>query len=69
MTSAGPRSPTGESPEAAAVRTSAAQSAAVEAVYLSMLARMEALAPSVSRDMAQVAKLSSALAELQSQTQ
>jgi len=51
------------------VRASATQSAAVEAVYLSMLARMEALAPAVSRDMAQVAKLSDAVAELQNQIQ
>ncbi len=59
----------GESPEAAAVRASATQSAAVEAVYLSMLARMEALAPAVSRDMAHVAKLSDAVVELQNQVQ
>ncbi len=71
---AGSRSPLGpradrDSPEAAAVRVSAAQAAAVEAVYQSMLARLEALTPAVSRDLAAVAKLSDAVAELQDQIQ
>ena len=71
---AGGRSPLGphtdgDSPEAIAVRASVAQSAAVEAVYLSMLARMEALAPAVSRDIAAVTQLSDAVAGLQNQIQ
>ena len=49
------------------MRTSAAQAAAIEAVYQSILAKMESLAPAVSRDLAAVAKLSDAVAELQDQ--
>ena len=71
---AGSRSPLGpraegESPEAAAVRVSAVQAAAVEAVYQSMLSKLEALAPAVSRDLAAVVKLGDAVAELQDRIQ